>query len=105
MIILLGEKTTISPGVPIGHSFPLSSSILYLYSLSIVKVPTLFLRNYLLQSVRAILPDTKVDEGNGDAKESEYGTITDSIDVLLKNFTEMNKLWVRMQHQGGILKY
>ena len=26
----------------------------------------------------------------------------DSIDFTLQNFTEMNKLWVRMQHQGPI---
>ncbi|CAH8617510.1 unnamed protein product [Heterobilharzia americana] len=28
------------------------------------------------------------------------GTISDSISFLLFNFSEMNKLWVRMQHQG-----
>ncbi|XP_014246771.1 vacuolar protein sorting-associated protein 35 isoform X2 [Cimex lectularius] len=47
----------------------------------------LFLRNYLLQCVRNILPDTP-DE------------VQDSIDFILMNFAEMNKLWVRMQHQG-----
>ena len=26
--------------------------------------------------------------------------IDDSIDFILLNFAEMNKLWVRMQHQG-----
>lgn len=58
----------------------------------------IFLRNYLLQSVRAILPDTTgADEP---AEPVCNGTISDSVDVLLKNFTEMNKLWVRMQHQG-----
>lgn len=30
----------------------------------------------------------------------EYGTVMDSIDFILLNFSEMNKLWVRMQHQG-----
>jgi vacuolar protein sorting-associated protein 35 len=30
----------------------------------------------------------------------EYGTVLDSIDFILLNFSEMNKLWVRMQHQG-----
>ncbi len=25
----------------------------------------------------------------------------DAIDFLLSNFVEMNKLWVRMQHQGS----
>ena len=26
--------------------------------------------------------------------------ISDSVDFILMNFAEMNKLWVRMQHQG-----
>ncbi|PVV00432.1 hypothetical protein BB560_005185 [Smittium megazygosporum] len=30
----------------------------------------------------------------------DVGNIDDSINFLLSNFTEMNKLWVRMQHQG-----
>ncbi|KAK9886294.1 hypothetical protein WA026_015805 [Henosepilachna vigintioctopunctata] len=55
----------------------------------------LFLRNYLLQCTRNILPDTA--EEDGDYPE---GTIKDSIDFVLMNFAEMNKLWVRMQHQG-----
>ncbi|XP_057325313.1 vacuolar protein sorting-associated protein 35 isoform X1 [Microplitis mediator] len=53
----------------------------------------LFLRNYLLQCTRNILPD--VAEG-----DDEEGTVRDSIDFVLMNFAEMNKLWVRMQHQG-----
>jgi hypothetical protein len=32
--------------------------------------------------------------------ESETGTVGDSIDFIHLNFSEMNKLWVRMQHQG-----
>lgn len=28
------------------------------------------------------------------------GDVQDSIDFILLNFSEMNKLWVRMQHQG-----
>uniref|UniRef100_A0A336L8X8 Vacuolar protein sorting-associated protein 35 n=1 Tax=Culicoides sonorensis TaxID=179676 RepID=A0A336L8X8_CULSO len=52
----------------------------------------LFLRNFLLQCTRNILPDT-LEEGN-------EGTVYDSIDFVLTNFAEMNKLWVRMQHQG-----
>ena len=35
--------------------------------------------------------------GNG---QYEAGTIQDSIDFIALNFAEMNKLWVRMQHQG-----
>lgn len=53
----------------------------------------LFLRNYLLQSTRGQLPDSDTDD------QSE-GTVKDSIDFILLNFAEMNKLWVRMQHQG-----
>ncbi|XP_075218670.1 vacuolar protein sorting 35 isoform X2 [Lycorma delicatula] len=55
----------------------------------------LFLRNYLLQCTRNVLPD--VPDGSGDDSE---GTIRDAIDFVLMNFAEMNKLWVRMQHQG-----
>lgn len=54
----------------------------------------LFLRNYLLQCTRNVLPDVIETED-----ESE-GTVRDSIDFVLMNFAEMNKLWVRMQHQG-----
>uniref|UniRef100_A0A2I3H810 Vacuolar protein sorting-associated protein 35 n=1 Tax=Nomascus leucogenys TaxID=61853 RepID=A0A2I3H810_NOMLE len=46
----------------------------------------LFLRNYLLQCTRNILPD-------------EGEPTDDSMDFVLLNFAEMNKLWVRMQHQ------
>ena len=63
----------------------------------------LFLRNYLLQSCRNVLPDVDVEEVKGsmsDAKEEHSGTVEDSIDFILLNFAEMNKLWVRMQHQG-----
>ena len=31
---------------------------------------------------------------------TQDGTITDSITFIQHNFAEMNKLWVRMQHQG-----
>lgn len=62
----------------------------------------LFLRNYLLQSCRNILPDVTVEDYTGaeGGKEDHSGTIEDSIDFVLLNFAEMNKLWVRMQHQG-----
>ena len=30
----------------------------------------------------------------------EEGSIEDSVSFILQNFAEMNKLWVRMQHQG-----
>ncbi|XP_068624892.1 vacuolar protein sorting-associated protein 35 [Battus philenor] len=54
----------------------------------------LFLRNYLLQCTRNILPDT------AEAQNDNEGTVRDAIDFVLMNFAEMNKLWVRMQHQG-----
>ncbi|XP_073847876.1 vacuolar protein sorting 35 isoform X1 [Musca autumnalis] len=54
----------------------------------------LFLRNYLLQCTRNILPDVLV------AENEHEGNVYDAIDFVLTNFAEMNKLWVRMQHQG-----
>ncbi|VDP48069.1 unnamed protein product, partial [Schistosoma margrebowiei] len=56
--------------------------------------------------------ENKLDDNNnvnddGEQKISQksihvysQGTIADSINFLLFNFSEMNKLWVRMQHQG-----
>lgn len=52
----------------------------------------LFLRNYLLQMCREVLPAT-----NDNPTE---GVLQDSLDFILTNFAEMNKLWVRIQHQG-----
>eukprot|EP01098_Paradermamoeba_levis_P003435 TRINITY_DN1567_c0_g1_i1.p1 TRINITY_DN1567_c0_g1~~TRINITY_DN1567_c0_g1_i1.p1 ORF type:complete len:801 (-),score=266.26 TRINITY_DN1567_c0_g1_i1:33-2435(-) len=59
-----------------------------------VQHPTrgLFIRNFLSEVTRDKLPDVGSDPNDG--------TINDSIDFVLQNFTEMNKLWVRMQHQG-----
>jgi len=52
----------------------------------------LFLRNYLLQMCREVLPSN-----NDNPSE---GVLQDSLDFILTNFAEMNKLWVRIQHQG-----
>ncbi|KAI9704319.1 MAG: Vacuolar protein sorting-associated protein 35 [Candelina mexicana] len=52
----------------------------------------LFLRYYLSGQVRDCLPT-----GSGDGPE---GNLQDSISFILTNFVEMNKLWVRLQHQG-----
>ncbi|KAK6354742.1 Vacuolar protein sorting-associated protein 35 [Orbilia brochopaga] len=52
----------------------------------------LFLRYYLSGQAREHLPT-----GTGDGPE---GNLTDSISFVLNNFVEMNKLWVRLQHQG-----
>ncbi|KAI1386892.1 vacuolar protein sorting-associated protein 35 [Hypoxylon trugodes] len=52
----------------------------------------LFLRYYLSGQARDFLPT-----GDGDGPE---GNLQDSINFILTNFVEMNKLWVRLQHQG-----
>jgi vacuolar protein sorting-associated protein 35 len=52
----------------------------------------LFLRFYLSGQARDNLP-----KGGGDGPE---GNLQDSISFVLTNFVEMNKLWVRLQHQG-----
>ncbi|KAK4189450.1 vacuolar protein sorting-associated protein 35 [Podospora australis] len=52
----------------------------------------LFLRYYLMGQARDFLPT-----GDSDGPE---GNLQDSINFVLTNFVEMNKLWVRLQHQG-----
>ncbi|ETN44179.1 uncharacterized protein HMPREF1541_10729 [Cyphellophora europaea CBS 101466] len=52
----------------------------------------LFLRYYLMGQARDNLP-TATEDG-------PQGTMQDSINFVLTNFVEMNKLWVRWQHQG-----
>lgn len=52
----------------------------------------LFLRYYLAGQARDHLPS-----GDSDGPE---GNLQDSISFILINFVEMNKLWVRLQHQG-----
>ncbi|KEZ46823.1 hypothetical protein SAPIO_CDS0132 [Scedosporium apiospermum] len=52
----------------------------------------LFLRYFLSGQARDYLPT-----GDGDGPE---GNLQDSINFILTNFVEMNKLWVRLQHQG-----
>uniref|UniRef100_A0A2P2MB20 Uncharacterized protein MANES_18G011700 n=1 Tax=Rhizophora mucronata TaxID=61149 RepID=A0A2P2MB20_RHIMU len=54
----------------------------------------LFLRSYLAQISRDKLPDIGL-EYEGDAE-----TVMEAVDFVLQNFIEMNKLWVRVQHQG-----
>ncbi|KAD1306633.1 hypothetical protein R6Q59_019617 [Mikania micrantha] len=54
----------------------------------------LFLRSYLSQISRDKLPDIGSEyEGDGD-------TVMDAVEFVLQNFSEMNKLWVRMELQG-----
>ncbi|KAG9146532.1 hypothetical protein Leryth_022593 [Lithospermum erythrorhizon] len=57
----------------------------------------LFLRSYLAQVSRDKLPDL------GSEYEGDGETVMDAVDFVLQNFTEMNKLWVRMQHQGPFM--
>jgi vacuolar protein sorting-associated protein 35 len=64
-----------------------------------VQHPTrgLFIRSYLSEMTKDKLPD----EGSQYAGE-KGGNIRDCIEFIVQNFTDMNKLWVRMQHQGSI---
>eukprot|EP01116_Phalansterium_solitarium_P025591 TRINITY_DN9862_c0_g2_i1.p1 TRINITY_DN9862_c0_g2~~TRINITY_DN9862_c0_g2_i1.p1 ORF type:complete len:802 (-),score=347.22 TRINITY_DN9862_c0_g2_i1:1227-3578(-) len=59
-----------------------------------VQHPTrgLFLRTYLSEITKDKLPDSDTDDPRN-------GTVRDSVEFILQNFTEMNKLWVRMQYQ------
>lgn len=52
----------------------------------------LFLRYYLSGQARDYLPTSD--------SEGPEGNLQDSISFILTNFVEMNKLWVRLQHQG-----
>lgn len=54
----------------------------------------LFLRSYLSQCTKDKLP-------NSDSTNPENGVLQDSLDFVLSNFVEMNKLWVRMQYIGS----
>ncbi|CAG9309909.1 unnamed protein product [Blepharisma stoltei] len=54
----------------------------------------LFLRYYLNKVCKDKLPDKGSDFGDGD--------VTDSIDFLVQNLSEMNRLWIRMQHTGSV---
>lgn len=48
----------------------------------------LFLRHHLSQRLKDLYPMATVDDFN------------DTVEFLITNFIEMNKLWVRLQHQG-----
>ncbi|ETO08946.1 vacuolar sorting protein [Reticulomyxa filosa] len=80
-----------------------------------VQHPTrgLFLRNYLSQVCRSALPDVPdgvlnvlnfYNHNNNDDVGSldDHPFIKQSVDFVLKNFAEMTRLWVRMQHQGAV---
>lgn len=53
----------------------------------------LFLRYYLLKMMKDKLPDV-----GSEYEGPENGDVNDSIDFILQNMSEMNRLWVRLQH-------
>ena len=55
----------------------------------------LFLRNYLSHVTKNRLPDV------GSPYEGVGGGVQDAYDFLLTNFSESNRLWVRLQNQGA----
>ncbi|CAI0382565.1 unnamed protein product [Linum tenue] len=56
----------------------------------------LFLRSYLVQVSRDKLPDIGADY----ERDRDESSVMDAIEFVLQNFVEMNKLWVRLHHQG-----
>lgn len=58
----------------------------------------LFLRYYISQMLKDKVPDT------GSEFEGEGGNIDDAFNFIFSNFMESNRLWVRIQHQGGANK-
>jgi Vacuolar protein sorting-associated protein 35 len=66
----------------------------------------LFLRAYLAQVMKDKLPDignpyggdsVALIPGGTEAADKYNGGVRDSVEFILRNFTEMNRLWVRMQ--------
>lgn len=62
-----------------------------------VQQPTrgLFLRFYLLKTMKDLLPD------KGSEYEDDENDITDAVDFILSNFKEMNRLWIRLQYMSS----
>merc|ERR1719229_1079921 len=67
-----------------------------------VQHPTrgLFLRNYLSQISRLVIPD--VPENVTAQSLDDHPIVKRAVDFVLQNFAEMTRLWVRMQHQGAV---
>merc|ERR1719229_2173710 len=67
-----------------------------------VQHPTrgLFLRNYLSQISRLVIPD--VPENVSAQSLDDHPIVKKAVDFVLQNFAEMTRLWVRMQHQGAV---
>ena len=72
----------------------LAAELTHIFELC-VEIQCMSLTHFCMQVSRGLLPDT------GSEYEGEGGNISDALEFLLLNFTEMNKLWVRMQHQGS----
>jgi vacuolar protein sorting-associated protein 35 len=53
----------------------------------------LFLRYYLLKMMKDKLPDL-----GSEYEGTENGNVHDAIEFILTNMSEMNRLWVRLQH-------
>jgi len=53
----------------------------------------LFLRYYLLKMMKDKLPDA-----GSEYESADNGNVDDAIDFILTNMSEMNRLWVRLQH-------
>jgi hypothetical protein len=62
-----------------------------------------------LTSAKELIPDNPPASTSAQFEDEELtapangsgggGTVQDAIDFIMSNFSEMNKLWVRMQHQ------
>jgi len=57
----------------------------------------LFLRYYLSQMCKDKLPDT-----GSEYEGPESGNVDDAFEFILTNFSQSNRLWVRLQHQGPV---
>jgi len=53
----------------------------------------LFLRYYLLKMMKDKLPDS-----GSEFESADNGNVNDAIEFILTNMSEMNRLWVRLQH-------
>lgn len=53
----------------------------------------LFLRYYLLKMMKDKLPDS-----GSEYEGAESGNVEDAVEFILQNLSEMNRLWVRLQH-------
>ncbi|EED89796.1 predicted protein, partial [Thalassiosira pseudonana CCMP1335] len=58
----------------------------------------LFLRHYLLMALKDKLPDGRLEEAETSVDD---GTVEDSVEFILNNLFEMNRLWIRIQHMPG----